>query len=85
MLCTAGLLNGVFGSGDDRHIARWRTVKHVTTFSEMIDGYTEIHKRERFSNKLALVYENGRTLILTDEKKKEGQNDAECTPEARAA
>ncbi len=85
LLCTAGLLNGVFGSGNDRHIARWRTVKHVTTFSEKIDGYTEIHKRERFSNELALVYENGRTLILTDEKKKEKEGDAERTPEARAA
>ena len=84
LLCTAGLLNGVFGAGDDRHIARWRTVKHVTTFSEKIDGYTEIHKRERFSNELALVYENGKTLILTDEKKKE-RDDAERTPEARAA
>jgi 16S rRNA G966 N2-methylase RsmD len=84
LLCTAGLLNGVFGSGEDRHIARWRTVKHVTSFSEKIDGYTEIHKRERFSNELALVYEDGRTLILTDEKKKE-KDDAERTPEARAA
>ena len=27
LLCTAGLLNGVFGKGDDRHIARWRSVK----------------------------------------------------------
>jgi predicted RNA methylase len=85
LLCTAGLLNGVFGSGEDRHIARWRTVKHVTTFTEKIEGYTEIHKRERFSNELALVYENGKTLILTDEKKKEKADDAERTPEARAA
>jgi hypothetical protein len=85
LLCTAGLLNGVFGSGEERHIARWRTVKHVTTFSEKIDGYTEIHKRERFSNELALVYENGTTLILTDEKKKEKNQDAELTPETRAA
>ena len=34
LLCTAGLLNGVFGQGEDRHIARWRSVKHVTTFVE---------------------------------------------------
>jgi hypothetical protein len=27
LLCTAGLLNGVFGQGSERHIARWRTVK----------------------------------------------------------
>lgn len=85
LLCTAGLLNGVFGAGEERHIARWRTVKHVTTFSEKIDGYTEIHKRERFSNELALVYEDGTTLILTEEKKKEKDEDAERTPKTRAA
>jgi hypothetical protein len=34
LLCTAGLLNGVFAQGVDRHIARWRSVKHVTTLLE---------------------------------------------------
>ena len=24
---TAGMLNGVFGEGEDRHIAHWRSVK----------------------------------------------------------
>lgn len=87
LLCTAGLLNGVFGEGRDRHIARWRTVKYVTTYEEKSEGFTEIHKRERFSNELALVYEDGRTLILTDEKKKkeEGAEHAERTSPARAA
>jgi hypothetical protein len=86
LLCTAGLLNGVFGSDQDRHIARWRTVKYVTTFEEKVDGFTEVHKRERFSNELALVYADGRTLVLTDEKKKEKETkDAERTPAARAA
>jgi len=86
LLCTAGLLNGVFGEGRDRHIARWRTVKYVTTYEEKSEGFTEIHKRERFSNELALVYEDGRTLILTDEKKKEeGKEHAERTSPARAA
>ena len=84
LLCTAGLLNGVFGAEFDRHIARWRTVKYVTTFTEKIDDFTEVHKRERFSNELALVFIDGRTLVLTDEKKKEDK-DAECTLEARAA
>jgi hypothetical protein len=84
LLCTAGLLNGVFGSQQDRHIARWRTVKYVTTFEEKINGFIEVHKRERFSNELGLVYEDGRTLVLTDEKKKEA-NDAELTSAARAA
>jgi 16S rRNA G966 N2-methylase RsmD len=86
LLCTAGLLNGVFGSDQDRHIARWRTVKYVTTFEEKVDGFTEVHKRERFSNELALVYEDGRTLVLTDEKKKEKEaKDAERASAARAA
>jgi hypothetical protein len=86
LLCTAGLLNGVFGSDQDRHIARWRTVKYVTTFEEKVEGFTEVHKRERFSNELALVYADGRTLVLTDEKKKEKETkDAERTPAARAA
>jgi len=84
LLCTAGLLNGVFGSGRDRHIARWRSVKYVTTFEEKIDGFIEVHKRERFSNELALVYEDGRTVVLTDEQKKEA-TDAERVPTARAA
>lgn len=86
LLCTAGLLNGVFGQGDDRHIARWRSVKHVTTFVEQ-DGDTEIiHHRERWANELYLVYADGRTLKLTETPaEKEGETDGECTPAARAA
>jgi hypothetical protein len=86
LLCTAGLLNGVFGQCDDRHIARWRSVKHVTTFVEQ-DGDTEIiHHRERWANELYLVYADGRTLKLTETPgKKEGEGDGECTPAARAA
>jgi hypothetical protein len=86
LLCTAGLLNGVFGQGDDRHIARWRSVKHFTTFIED-DGDTQIvHRRERWANELRLVYADGRTLKLTEmPAKPEGETDAECTPAARAA
>jgi hypothetical protein len=86
LLCTAGLLNGVFGQGDDRHIARWRSVKHVTTFVEQ-DGDAEIiHHRERWANELYLVYADGRTLKLTETPaKKEDEADGECTPAARAA
>jgi 16S rRNA G966 N2-methylase RsmD len=79
LLCTAGLLNGVFGQGSERHIARWRTVKSVTVFEVKEKGFKEIHKRERFSNELALVYEDGRTLVLGEEKKKE-DSDAERVP-----
>jgi len=86
LLCTAGLLNGVFGQGEDRHIARWRSVKHVTTFVEQ-DGDAEIiHHRERWANELYLVYADGRTLKLTETPaKKEGEADGERTPAARAA
>jgi hypothetical protein len=77
LLCTAGLLNGVFGQGSERHIARWRTVKSVTVFEVKENGFKEIHKRERFTNELALIYEDGRTLVLGEEKKKE-DCDAEC-------
>ena len=86
LLCTAGLLNGVFGDGDERHIARWRSVKHVTTFVED-DGDTQIvHHRERWTNELRLVYADGRTLKLTETPAKpEGEADAERTSEARAA
>jgi hypothetical protein len=86
LLCTAGLLNGVFGEGEDRHIARWRSVKHVTTFVEE-DGDAEIiHHRERWTNELRLVYSDGRVLKLTETPaKKEDQADGECTPSTRAA
>jgi hypothetical protein len=86
LLCTAGLLNGVFGEGDDRHIARWRSVKHVTTFVEEEEDAQIIHHRERWTNELRLVYADGRTLKLTETPaKKEDEADGECTPAARAA
>ncbi len=86
LLWTAGLLNGVFGEGENRHIARWRSVKHVTTFVEE-DGDAEIiHRRERWTNELRLAYADGRVLKLTETPaKKEGEDDGECTPATRAA
>jgi hypothetical protein len=86
LLCTAGLLNGVFGQGDERHIARWRSVKHVTTFVEEDGDEQIIHHRERWTNELRLVYADGRTLKLTETPAKpEGEEDAERAPEARVA
>lgn len=86
LLCTAGLLNGVFGDGDDRHIARWRSVKHVTTFVEEDGDAQIVHHRERWTNELRLVYADGRTLKLTETPgKKEDEADGECTLAARAA
>lgn len=70
LLCTAGMLNGVFGEGEDRHIAHWRSVKFTDHWEEEEeDGTRILHDRERFSPELTLVFANGRTQILTHEKK----------------
>jgi hypothetical protein len=70
LLCTAGMLNGVFGEGEDRHIAHWRSVKFTDHWEEEEeDGTRILHDQERFSHELTLVFANGRTQILTHEKK----------------
>ena len=70
LLCTAGMLNGVFGEGEDRHIAHWRSVKFTDHWEEEEeDGTRVLHDRERFSHELTLVFANGKTQILTHEKK----------------
>jgi hypothetical protein len=70
LLCTAGMLNGVCGEGDDRHIAHWRSVKFTDHWEqEQEDGTRILHDRERFSHELTLVFANGRTQVLTHEKK----------------
>jgi hypothetical protein len=70
LLCTAGMLNGVFGEGEARHIAHWRSVKFTHHWEEKEDDGTKIlHDRERFSHELTLVFANGKTQILTHEKK----------------
>ena len=70
LLCTAGMLNGVFGEGEDRHIAHWRSVKFTDHWEEEEEGGTRIlHDRERFSHELTLVFASGKTNVLTHEKK----------------
>jgi len=70
LLCTAGMLNGVFGEGEDRHIAHWRSVKFTDHWEEEEEGVTRIlHDRERFSHELTLIFASGKTQILTHEKK----------------
>jgi hypothetical protein len=70
LLCTAGMLNGVFGEGKDRHIAHWRSVKFTDHWEEQEEDGTKIlHDRERFSHELTLVFADGETQILTHEKK----------------
>jgi hypothetical protein len=73
LLCTAGMLNGVFGEGENRHIAHWRSVKFIDHWEEEEEDGTKIlHDRERFSHELTLVFANGKTQTLTHEKKEGG-------------
>jgi hypothetical protein len=68
LLCTAGLLNGVFGEGEQRHIAFWRSVKFVDHWEEQDGDATILHDRERFSHELTLIFADGKTQVLTHEK-----------------
>jgi hypothetical protein len=64
LLCTAGMLNGIFGEGESRHIAHWQSVKLVHKSEEEEEGKTVIQEKERFSNELALVFATGEIAIL---------------------
>jgi hypothetical protein len=64
LLCTAGMLNGIFGEGESRHIANWQSIKTVDRTEEEEDGATVIREKERFSNELTLVFSSGITALL---------------------
>ena len=64
LLCTAGMLNGIFGEGETRHIAHWQSVKVVDKSEEEEDGKTIIREKERFSNELTLVFSTGAIAVL---------------------
>ncbi|MGA9883475.1 MAG: DUF6094 domain-containing protein [Candidatus Acidiferrales bacterium] len=59
LLCTAGMLNGIFGEGEARHIAHWQSIKLVDKSEVEEDGATVIREKERFSNELTLVFCTG--------------------------
>jgi hypothetical protein len=65
-LCAvSGLLNGIFGSGPDLHVAAWQAVKAVDRSEEKEDdGTIIVRERERFTNELTSVYASGETAIL---------------------
>jgi hypothetical protein len=64
LLCTAGMLNGIFGDGKSRHIAHWQSIKLVDKSEEEEDGKTVIREKERFSNELTLVFSTGEIASL---------------------
>ena len=65
LLACSGLLNGIFGSGDQRHIAFWQAVKIVDkTEEEDEQGAVTVREKERFSNELTVVYSTGQVAVL---------------------
>ena len=64
LLSTAGLLNGVFGSGDRLHVAAWKTKKRVIKTEETEDEKITIREREQFVHELAVVFANGETALI---------------------
>jgi hypothetical protein len=79
LLACAGMVNGFFGQGEMRHIAHWRSVKHVDVFTEEgeEEGETVIRKREHFSHELTLAYADG-NIVELKETKEENQRDEKC-------
>jgi SAM-dependent methyltransferase len=65
-LCAvSGMLNGIFGSGENLHVAAWQAVKVVDHSEETEeDGTIVLRERERFTNELTLVWASGETDIL---------------------
>jgi hypothetical protein len=66
LLCTSGMMNGCFGEGKDRHVAYWESVKVIDRREEEEDGTTVIHEKERFSQRLTLLYASGRIALLSE-------------------
>jgi hypothetical protein len=54
------MLNGVFGSGKDRHVAAWQAVKVVDRSEEVEENGAIVQREgERFTNELMVVFESG--------------------------
>jgi uncharacterized methyltransferase DUF6094 len=64
LLACSGLLNGIFGNDDVRHISFWQAVKVVDKTEEEEDGVITLRERERFSNELTVVYSTGEVAVL---------------------
>ena len=86
LLCISGLLNGLFGKGEERHVAYWDAVKvSDRTEEEDDDGATVIREKERFSQRLTLLYGNGRFALLSETATRKEKTDGERTSADGAA
>jgi hypothetical protein len=81
-LCAvSGLLNGIFGRGKERHLAHWDAVKvSDRTEEEGDDGSTVIREKERFSQRLTLLFADGRFALLSETPRDKETPDGERTP-----
>jgi hypothetical protein len=79
LLAASGALNGVFGEGTDRHMANWSPARmHHQSVQREEDGTVINRKWSSFSLKLLLLYEDGRTKVLTHQKlKPEAEDDGQ--------
>jgi alkylated DNA nucleotide flippase Atl1 len=60
------MLDGIFGSDEQRHLACWRCVKaRSCSTQEEEDGTVIQREREYYTNELTLVYADGKTAILS--------------------
>jgi hypothetical protein len=77
-LCAvSGLLNGVFGGGTERHVAHWEAIKVVDrTEEEGDEGETVIREKERFSQRLTLLFADGRIELLSEKPRVDGGKEA---------
>jgi len=64
LLACSGLLNGIFGNNEFRHISFWQAVKVVDKTEEEEDGVITLKEKERFSNELTLVFSTGEVAVL---------------------
>jgi predicted RNA methylase len=77
ILAVSGCLDGLFGEGEDRHLACWSTDKATDKFEETDDeGVTTIRERERFTQTLTLLYVDGRAAILREGNRHEERSSA---------
>jgi len=83
LLATAGLLDGILGQGELRHMARWQAVKSILRLEEEDEeGITTIREKEQFSHCLNLLFMDGRTAVLTADppaEKGDGLGNSEAT------
>ena len=64
LLAVSSMLDGIFGSENERHLAAWHSVKVVDKKEEDEDGVITITERERFSNELTLIFTTGYVATL---------------------